>query len=986
MPATAFDGKNFLCVWYDAHYGVVDSANINGTFVTESGDTSPSFTICGAEHEQACPCIAFGDGNYFVAWLDWRNTPTVSVYGARVAPDGTVLDPNGWKVADLYNSLQLSGGNNELDVAYDSTSQTFLVVWHDVVGQTDQVFCEEVNPGYWNGAEVQLSDPQVASSSPCVCPACCGPTRYLVCWQESQAQSCFPVYGALVDSNGQTEVPRFLIVSHVQSNKACTTPEAAFDGRNCLVVWDVVPVLEQASWSIEGRLVSPTGTLVGGTVPILNSPGDDEGGRYPVVAFDGITYLVTWQDGRLYPGSGYWQIYARRVSTQGTMISSDFLVNAQQEDWEHVQPMLALGSHEFLIVYADWRRAQGVPPEPSDVYGALVDPCMIPSNATAGNSGRHISRAANSTVRNWVFSTNVGIFAQNSSDAYPRPCTFVGEGSECSIAQNESNLVWVVAVDTTDRALECYFRRADGTWRTKTVYSIEGGEQIDQPSLHLSLVVNPNNVVGDVGYCVFKDHVSGSVTPTYGIRFIAFDSLGPYDNEWIDDQSTDPPFADPCIAITPGDFIHVVWRKGPDIFYKTTTNMVHPYEQPQWDTYPEPLAHGGQFSLRHTFVEADVESVFVVWRGPNANQQDIGEIWRLDGAINPGNNPNWNSPPWIPYPTPSIESDLPTMSTERALVWQEDVGGGGSSNTEVYGLVDDNQFYNLSETSTPSLGPHCDFIAPPLALPFDLAAAWTEGSAAPPPDYYMRYFDVGPLNLANRMPPSVFALTLGESVPSRYCLKRDGYDRSGRLPVDVAKTQLTYRLPYLHPRKYYLLEGVVYQEADSQRQASMSFGGQSWTLTARRSRPETLMAVIPPGTYDSTCVGLTVDRLTGSGVSLASLKLYEFEFYEPGRLGSGIPDKLAAASMFGLKLAPSPFSTSQYISYSVRKSGIVQAEVCDLTGRVVRQLQRRSQAAGSHQVVFDGRDGSGRELPSGVYIIRLQTPDGSASKVTILAR
>ena len=43
-----------------------------------------------------------------------------------------------------------------------------------------------------------------------------------------------------------------------------------------------------------------------------------------------------------------------------------------------------------------------------------------------------------------------------------------------------------------------------------------------------------------------------------------------------------------------------------------------------------------------------------------------------------------------------------------------------------------------------------------------------------------------------------------------------------------------------------------------------------------------------------------------------------------------------------------------------------------MTGRTVRKLVDGTQGAGSHAVDWDGRNDSGRMLPSGIYFYRLE--------------
>ena len=59
-------------------------------------------------------------------------------------------------------------------------------------------------------------------------------------------------------------------------------------------------------------------------------------------------------------------------------------------------------------------------------------------------------------------------------------------------------------------------------------------------------------------------------------------------------------------------------------------------------------------------------------------------------------------------------------------------------------------------------------------------------------------------------------------------------------------------------------------------------------------------------------------------------------------------------------------------------------EAYDLCGRRVRTLINRTQQAGKHVQVWDGRDINSRRVGSGVYIIRLQTQTQSISRKVVM--
>jgi hypothetical protein len=78
---------------------------------------------------------------------------------------------------------------------------------------------------------------------------------------------------------------------------------------------------------------------------------------------------------------------------------------------------------------------------------------------------------------------------------------------------------------------------------------------------------------------------------------------------------------------------------------------------------------------------------------------------------------------------------------------------------------------------------------------------------------------------------------------------------------------------------------------------------------------------------------------------------------------------------------PNPFNPSTTISFTLATSDHVTLAVYDLTGRHVATLVDGMRTAGSHEVTF-----SAGNLPSGVYIYRLQSSDRSFARVLTLLK
>lgn len=73
---------------------------------------------------------------------------------------------------------------------------------------------------------------------------------------------------------------------------------------------------------------------------------------------------------------------------------------------------------------------------------------------------------------------------------------------------------------------------------------------------------------------------------------------------------------------------------------------------------------------------------------------------------------------------------------------------------------------------------------------------------------------------------------------------------------------------------------------------------------------------------------------------------------------------------------PNPFNPQTEIHFELAKSGSVRVSIFDVSGRLIRSLESGNLESGSHQRVWQGKDNSGRQVPSGAYYVRLETPSG----------
>lgn len=89
--------------------------------------------------------------------------------------------------------------------------------------------------------------------------------------------------------------------------------------------------------------------------------------------------------------------------------------------------------------------------------------------------------------------------------------------------------------------------------------------------------------------------------------------------------------------------------------------------------------------------------------------------------------------------------------------------------------------------------------------------------------------------------------------------------------------------------------------------------------------------------------------------------------------GPDTQDKPAGFALF--QNVPNPFNPETTIRYRLAESVQVRLDIYDVTGQLVR-----SQVAGEHRALWNGRDNGGNEVSSGIYFYRLKAGDFEDTK------
>ena len=82
---------------------------------------------------------------------------------------------------------------------------------------------------------------------------------------------------------------------------------------------------------------------------------------------------------------------------------------------------------------------------------------------------------------------------------------------------------------------------------------------------------------------------------------------------------------------------------------------------------------------------------------------------------------------------------------------------------------------------------------------------------------------------------------------------------------------------------------------------------------------------------------------------------------------------VSPSNRLALSVSPNPFVSTAVVSFHLTEPGYTSVDLFDLSGRLVRRLERGRLERGDHSLDWNGRDGSGRRAPTGMYICRLRT-------------
>jgi hypothetical protein len=264
-------------------------------------------------------------------------------------------------------------------VTHDGTN--FLVVWQDRRSTTNyDIYGARVSTAgtILDTSGIPISIAANDQAAPAVAS---NGTNSLVVWQDTRSGGSSDIYGARVNSTGTVLNTSGILISTAAN--AQQSPAVAYNGVDFLVVWQ--DYRSATSSDIYGARVSGTGVVRNPSgIPISITSNVQAS---PAVAREGTNFLVVWRDSLTANTYSPSSIYGTRLNSTGTVLdASGILISSA---YFTSAPAVAHDGTNFLVVWDDYRSQDSM-----DIYGARVSS----AGTVLGTSGTSISRSANGQV------------------------------------------------------------------------------------------------------------------------------------------------------------------------------------------------------------------------------------------------------------------------------------------------------------------------------------------------------------------------------------------------------------------------------------------------------------------------------------------------------------------------------------------------------------------------------------------------------------
>ncbi|MBN1800134.1 MAG: hypothetical protein JW891_01425, partial [Candidatus Lokiarchaeota archaeon] len=322
--------------------------NILSTSETLLWGESKGLAICTQWRDQySVALVSDGTGGVIFAWVDERNSDE-DIYAQRVSSDGVVqwtIDgiPICTAIEKQYAPSIVSDGEGGA-----------IIAWGDYRNYNYDIYAQRINANgdiQWtpNGVPVctvagnQYIGEKIVSD---------GTGGAILTWYES---TNYDVYAQKIDSNG-------MILWNVNGTAICTAsnsqryPDLISDGAGGAIIAWQDDRSASYEWDIYAQKIDSNGTTLWNSNGLAISNAADAQFDVSVVSDGGGGAIIAWYDNRFLSPDSYYDIYAQRVDTSGTIrwtTNGVAITTATRAQW--LSSMVSDGSGGALLAWHDYR-------------------------------------------------------------------------------------------------------------------------------------------------------------------------------------------------------------------------------------------------------------------------------------------------------------------------------------------------------------------------------------------------------------------------------------------------------------------------------------------------------------------------------------------------------------------------------------------------------------------------------------------------------
>ncbi len=496
----------------------------------------------------------------------------------------------------------------------------------------------------------------------------------------------------------------------------------------------------------------------------------------------------------------------------------------------------------------------------------------------------------------------------------------------------------VAAAETTIRH-KVFFSDLDGSTAGWDVINFRAGQPVAW------------NIVSGAHACVGSSWWMGQTGFTYGDG---------YDNNWIQSLTTNVPID---LAGTTNNKLNFKMRLQTEYTWDWGIVLIRGSGSALWDTL---ATYTGNFGASCVNQSLSIPDSFTTVAQPVAIQFLFGSDLTISTADD-------NAAPYTGWTLDDIEVKAQGNPPGGAVRFFDDMESGSAK--WVTSSPDPGSLWHVENSPTTSNPASCFFLSTDVFVPFD---GFGFGIV---PNYADAMLTTPPMNIEGVFSPATATTVLKlqfddwENFPAETFLRWSLWIRG-------SDDQVTWT-------SWHNATGFSYEGGNPQCKEVVSvnfnpyntvqtgiLAGTPWIQLGFRLRDEKASG---QGILDGSplSIGYNTEGIYFDNVGV----FYVYTIAGAEAIG-GVP----AGNKVAIRRAyPNPFNPSTTIEFSVPKQGPAVVRIVDLRGRQVATLVDGSMPAGEYRVRWDGRDGSGRDVSSGVYFAMIQSAGGrDAVRLTLL--